>query len=92
VPEALKDERRARFMEVQAAISSRRLARRVGRAITVLVDEVGEEGAVARSAADAPEIDGLVYVDDGFGLQPGEFARVKVTRAAEHDLHASLVA
>jgi ribosomal protein S12 methylthiotransferase len=92
VPEALKEERRARFMEVQAAISSRRLARRVGRAITVLVDEVGEEGAVARSAADAPEIDGLVYVDDGFGLQPGEFARVKVTHAAEHDLHASLVA
>jgi ribosomal protein S12 methylthiotransferase len=92
VSEALKEERRARFMEVQAAISARRLARRVGRSINVLVDEVGEQGAVARSAAEAPEIDGLVYVEDGHRLQAGEFARVKVTRAAEHDLYASLVA
>jgi ribosomal protein S12 methylthiotransferase len=91
VPEALKQERRARFMQVQAAISAQRLAQRVGRVITVLVDAVGEDGAVARSAADAPEIDGAVYVEDGHRLHPGEFARVKVTRAAEHDLHASLV-
>jgi ribosomal protein S12 methylthiotransferase len=91
VPEALKEERRARLMEVQAAISAHRLVRRVGRTITVLVDEVGEDGAVARSAADAPEIDGVVYVEDGPGLQPGAFARVQVTRAAEHDLYASLV-
>jgi ribosomal protein S12 methylthiotransferase len=90
VPEALKEERRARFMQVQAGISARRLARRVGERITVLIDEVGEKGAVARSVADAPEIDGTVYVEDGQGLQPGEFARVKVTRAAEHDLYASL--
>ena len=90
VPEALKQERRARFMQAQTAISAKRLAQRVGRTITVLVDEIGEHGAVARSAADAPEIDGAVLVGDGHLLQPGEFARVTVTRAAEHDLHAAL--
>ena len=90
VPEALKEERRARLMQVQAAISAQRLAQRVGGAITVLVDEVGKDGAIARSAADAPEIDGAVHVEDGHRLKPGEFARVRVTRATEHDLHASL--
>jgi ribosomal protein S12 methylthiotransferase len=78
-------------MRLQEAISARRLARRVGQTITVLVDEVGETGAVARSAADAPEIDGVVIVEDGQSLTPGEFARVRVERAAQHDLYASVV-
>jgi ribosomal protein S12 methylthiotransferase len=90
VPDDIKEERRARLMRLQEAISARRLARRVGQTITVLVDAVGETGAVARSAADAPEIDGVVIVEDGRSLAPGEFARVRVTRAAQHDLYASV--
>jgi ribosomal protein S12 methylthiotransferase len=88
VPEALKEERRARFMQVQEEISAQRLGRKVGRTLTVLVDEVDPDGvAVARSAADAPEIDGLVYVDKARQLRAGEFAQVRVTRADAHDLH-----
>ena len=91
VQESVKQERRARFMEAQAKISARRLKRRVGTTLTVLVDEVTDEGAVARSQADAPEIDGLVYVDGGSELTIGQFARVKVRRTDEHDLHGTLV-
>ena len=90
VPEALKEERRARFMQVQEAISARKLAQRVGQTITVLVDEVGENGALARSAADAPEIDGLVRIEAGRALKAGEFARVRITRATQHDLCAEV--
>ena len=90
VPEEVKQERRARFMQLQARISADKLQRKIGQTLTVLVDEVGEEGAVARSTADAPEIDGLVYIADAHGLKPGEFTRVTVHRADEHDLHATL--
>jgi ribosomal protein S12 methylthiotransferase len=88
VPEPLKEERRARFMQVQEAISKRRLAARVGQTLTVLVDEVHPDGAIARSAADAPEIDGVVMLEDGAGLRAGEFAQVVVLAADEHDLRA----
>jgi ribosomal protein S12 methylthiotransferase len=88
VPEPVKEERRARFMQVQEAISRRRLAARVGQTLTVLVDEVTAQGAIARSAADAPEIDGVVMVEDGAGLRVGEFVQVTVHAADEHDLHA----
>jgi ribosomal protein S12 methylthiotransferase len=90
VPEALKEERRARFMAVQARISAERLAQRVGRTIPVLVDAHGEAGtAIARSAADAPEIDGIVTIRDGKALAVGEFARVVVTGSTAHDLEAT---
>jgi len=88
VPEPVKEERRARFMKRQEKISSERLARKVGRTLTVLVDEVGSDGAIARSSADAPEIDGVVHVAPAPGLKVGAFARVRVTRAGEHDLWA----
>ena len=88
VPEELKQERLERFMERQAEISAARLQAKVGRHLQVLVDEVGEDGAVARSAADAPEIDGLVFVADAPEAQPGEFIQVEVTAADEHDLWA----
>jgi ribosomal protein S12 methylthiotransferase len=90
VPAALKEERRARFMAVQARISARRLALRVGATMTVLVD--GREGrtALARSAADAPEIDGVVRIAAGGGLAVGEFARVTITGASRHDLRATI--
>ncbi len=87
VPDALKAERHARFMETQRAISRRRLARRVGREIEVLVDARDGGRLVARSAADAPDIDGLVYVKTRRRIAPGEFLRVRVERAGDYDLH-----
>jgi ribosomal protein S12 methylthiotransferase len=86
VPEAVKEERRARFMQRQAAISRQRLAAKVGREMVVLVDEVGEKKVVARSAADAPEIDGRVYIPGAWELEPGDFIRVRITGASAHDL------
>ncbi|MBI3576237.1 MAG: radical SAM protein, partial [Gammaproteobacteria bacterium] len=88
VPEEVKQERLARFMELQAEISAEKLQRKVGRTLTVLVDGIEEGQAVARSSADAPEIDGVVYVADAKGLKPGDFCEVCVTRAGEHDLWA----
>ena len=88
LPEAVKEERRARFMAEQEAISAARLRAKIGRTMTVLVDEVRSDDAVARSAADAPEIDGLVYIENGKRLRSGEFAQVRVTRADTHDLWA----
>ncbi|HEX8776751.1 MAG TPA: 30S ribosomal protein S12 methylthiotransferase RimO, partial [Rhodanobacter sp.] len=90
VSEELKEDRLEQFMAVQAEISAARLQRKVGRTIQVLVDEANAEGAVARSAADAPEIDGSVLIADGQGLKPGQFVDVVVEGASEHDLHARL--
>jgi len=92
VPEALKEERRARFMAVQAKISTERLRAKVGKTLTVLVDTIDGDRAVARGTADAPEIDGVVTVADGAGLRVGSFARVLVHSASEHDLAARTVA
>jgi ribosomal protein S12 methylthiotransferase len=86
VPGEVKEERRARFMEVQAAISRRRLARRVGHTLEVLVDEAGERGAVGRSAGDAPEIDGVVLLPGAAGLRPGERVSARIVAADDHDL------
>jgi ribosomal protein S12 methylthiotransferase len=86
IPDEVREERRARFMEVQAEISRARLKRWVGREIDVLVDEVGKGVAIARSAADAPEIDGIVRVKGAQGAKPGDFLRVRVTKAKEYDL------
>ena len=88
VPEPVKEARRERFMAVQERISAERLKRKVGRELTVLVDETGSEGAVARSTADAPEIDGVVHLPPSRKLAVGEFARVRVTRSDAHDLYA----
>jgi ribosomal protein S12 methylthiotransferase len=87
VPDAIKQERQARLMELQADISAARLSLRVGQTLTVLVDEIDADGqAITRSMADAPEIDGRVYVAADPGLRVGEFARVRITRADAHDL------
>jgi ribosomal protein S12 methylthiotransferase len=86
VPEALREERLARFMEVQAEISKEKLAGRVGQRLTVLVDEVEEGRVVARSYADAPEIDGNVIVPGAWELDPGDFIEVEITRSGPHDL------
>ena len=89
VPDEVKEQRRERFMRVQARISAARLQARIGEISTVLVDAHDErEHAIARSAADAPEIDGIVRVARGSRLAIGEFARVRITGADEHDLTA----
>ena len=90
VPEELKQERWERLMETQQAISAARLAGKIGSSIEVLVDQVDEEGAVARSWADAPEIDGNVYLNGEQTLQPGDKVRVTVEHADEYDLWGSL--
>ncbi|XRD86154.1 30S ribosomal protein S12 methylthiotransferase RimO [Dyella acidisoli] len=91
VSEELKEDRLEQFMAVQAEISAAKLQRKIGRTIKVLVDSANAEGAIARSAADAPEIDGVVRIANGQMLKPGQFAEVVVEAADEHDLHASLV-
>lgn len=88
VPDEIKQERWDRFMAHQQAISTARLARKVGKEIEVLVDEVDEDGAIGRSSADAPEIDGCVYVDSQAALKPGDKVRVRVTDSDEYDLWA----
>jgi ribosomal protein S12 methylthiotransferase len=84
----VRDERRARLMQLQEKISARRLERKVGRNLDVLVDRLAPQGAVARSAADAPEIDGVVHVEGPGEFTPGDRLRVKVTRSDAHDLWA----
>ncbi len=91
VPEELREERRARFMAHQQAISAARLRKKVGSRQTVILDSVEGEGAVGRSSADAPEIDGVVHVDGADGLRPGDFVQVSVTDADEYDLFARVV-
>ena len=90
VPEEVKEERLARFMAKQAEISAARLQAKIGKTIDVLIDEVDEEGAIGRSKADAPEIDGMVYLNGETDLQPGQIVRAVVEHADEHDLWAVL--
>jgi ribosomal protein S12 methylthiotransferase len=91
VPESLKEERWHRFMAAQQAISARRLARRVGTEIDVIVDEVDGAQALGRSMADAPEIDGRVYLPARKGVKAGEIVRARVARSDEYDLWAENV-
>ena len=87
VDEALKQERLARFMAHQAQISSKKLQAKIGQTLEVIIDEIGEDGAIGRSKADAPEIDGQVHIiGDVSGLQAGDITRVKIEASDEHDL------
>lgn len=87
----LQQVRLARLMALQEEISAHRLAQKVGKTLQVLVDEVDEQGAVARSHADAPEIDGLVYVENGQSLSQGDMVKVRITHSDEHDLWAEII-
>jgi ribosomal protein S12 methylthiotransferase len=90
LPDAVREERRARFMAVQESISAERLQRRVGSVQRVIIDEVGPTVAIGRSAADAPEIDGVVYVKTGRRrFKVGDFVDVRIATADSHDLHGS---
>lgn len=92
LPDEVHEERVARFMEKQQGISTARLAQKVGSVQTVLIDEIDEDGAIARSMADAPEIDGLVYIDyTEQPLQVGQFVNVKIHSSDEYDLWGSIV-
>ena len=92
LPDEVREERVARFMEKQQGISTARLAQKVGSVQTVLIDEVDEDGAIARSMADAPEIDGLVYIDyTEQPLQVGQFVDVTIHSSDEYDLWGTLV-
>jgi len=91
VPEEVKQQRLQRFMALQAEISAARLQRRIGKKETVLIDEVVAEGAVARSKADAPEIDGQVFIDGATHLKVGEFVDVELEEADDYDLWGHLV-
>ena len=91
VPEEVKEERLARFMEKQAGISAAKLKAKVGRTLEVLIDEVGPDGAVGRSTADAPEIDGKVYIAGKLKPLPGQRVKVKIAKADTHDLYGTLM-
>lgn len=93
VPDEVRQERLARFMDVQAAISEAKLAAKVGTVQECIVDAIDGELAIARSKADAPEIDGLVQIQDGFeaGLKPGDFVSVQIMGSDEHDLYGEVV-
>ena len=91
VPDEVKEQRRERLMERQAEISAERLSKRIDQELVVLVDEVSEQGAVARSYADAPEIDGVVILDGANAVGVGDFVTVRVTDSSEYDLWAEPV-
>ncbi|HBT33408.1 MAG TPA: 30S ribosomal protein S12 methylthiotransferase RimO [Pusillimonas sp.] len=88
VPDEIKQDRWERFMAHQQAISTERLRQKVGKEIDVLIDEMEEEGAIGRSSADAPEIDGNVYVTTDRILKAGEIVKVRITDSDEYDLYA----
>jgi ribosomal protein S12 methylthiotransferase len=88
VPDALKQERHDALMALQARISADKLKKRIGKTLTVLVDQVEAGNAVGRSYADAPEIDGVVYVEGSADARAGDWVEVVVTGADQHDLYA----
>jgi ribosomal protein S12 methylthiotransferase len=92
LPEAVREERKVRLMRHQEDISTQRLETKIGRTLTVLVDDIDEEGAIARSMGDAPDVDGLVYIADGLDLEIGEFATVSIIDCDVHDLYGALSA
>ena len=91
VPEDVKEERFHRFMQLQQEISANRLKQKIGKTLDVLVDEIDEEGIIGRSKADAPEVDGLVYVDNlsGINVKAGDVIKVTITNSDEYDLWGS---
>jgi ribosomal protein S12 methylthiotransferase len=90
IPPEVQQERLERLMLLQEEISEQRLKRKIGKKITVLVDEVDEEGAIARSSADAPEIDGVVYIENNSQLNAGDFVEVIIIDSDAHDLWAKI--
>jgi ribosomal protein S12 methylthiotransferase len=90
VPPELQQERLARLMLLQQEISEKLLKRKIGKKLTVLIDEVDEQGVIARSSADAPEIDGVVFISGGRELNVGDFVEATVTDSDAHDIWAEI--
>lgn len=90
IPEDVKQERWQRFMELQSTISAKRLERKIGKTLRVLVDEIDKNTAIARSSADAPEIDGRVYINNAALLKPGMWADVLIKDADDYDLYGEI--
>ena len=88
VPEDIKEERFHRFMQLQQEISAERLKQKIGQTLDVIVDEIDDEGIIGRTKADAPEVDGLVYIENlsGTSVKVGEFIKVTITHSDEYDL------
>ena len=88
VPEDIKEERFHRFMQLQQEISAERLKQKIGQTLDVIVDEIDDEGIIGRTKADAPEVDGLVYIENlsGTPVKVGEFIKVTITHSDEYDL------
>ncbi len=88
VPEDVKEERFHRFMQLQQEISAERLKQKIGQTLDVIVDEIDDEGIIGRTKADAPEVDGLVYIENlsGTSVKVGEFIKVTITHSDEYDL------
>ena len=88
VPEDIKEERFHRFMQLQQEISAERLKQKIGQTLDVIVDEIDDEGIIGRTKADAPEVDGLVYIENlsGAPVKVGEFIKVTITHSDEYDL------
>jgi ribosomal protein S12 methylthiotransferase len=91
VPDDIKQDRWERFMAAAQKISAAKMQQKIGREIDVLIDEVDEDGAIGRSKADAPEIDGAVYLNEATHLQPGQIVRARIDEADEYDLWATLI-
>ena len=91
VPETAKEERLEQFMQVQAEISANKLAAKIGKTIDVIIDEVNEETIIGRSKADAPEVDGNVFIERQYNLIPGDYVKVKIDNTDEYDLFGTLV-
>jgi ribosomal protein S12 methylthiotransferase len=90
LPESVREERKSRLLRHQEDISTQRLESKIGQRLQVLIDDIDDEGAIARSEGDAPDIDGLVYITDGHELNVGDFAEVTITDCDVHDLFATL--
>lgn len=88
VPEDVKEERFHRFMQLQQEISAERLKQKIGQTLDVIVDKIDDEGIIGRTKADAPEVDGLVYIENlsGAPVKVGEFIKVTITHSDEYDL------
>ncbi|WP_392562207.1 30S ribosomal protein S12 methylthiotransferase RimO [Orbus sturtevantii] len=91
IPEDVKQERYHQFMQLQQAISTEKLANKIGKTLPILIDEVDEEGAIGRSMADAPEIDGVVYLNEEFSVTAGDIVNVKISHSDEYDLWGAVV-
>ena len=98
VPEEIKEQRFHRFMQLQQQISAQRLQQKIGKTLAVIIDEIDENGIVGRSMADAPEIDGLVYLDNPLqssaqksAVQIGDIVQAKIYNADEYDLWGEIV-